>query len=101
MEISDILISKAGGITAAESLAKELPMVVIAPIIGQETRNADFLARHNAAFEIDSPDDLRGLLEDLFRHPEKMDRTKTAIEKIRKPMACYDVAKLALNIGEE
>jgi processive 1,2-diacylglycerol beta-glucosyltransferase len=100
MEISDILISKAGGITVTESLSKELPMIIIAPIIGQETRNSDFVVSHGASFRIDKLQDLKGLLEDLASHPEKMKKTREDIRAIKKPMACYDIARLALDINE-
>jgi len=101
MGISDILISKAGGITVSESLAKELPMIVIAPIIGQETRNSDFIVSHGAAFKIDCLCGLKSVLEDLIAHPEKMNKTREAIRSIKKPMACYDTAKLAMSMDEE
>ena len=101
MEVSDLLISKAGGITVTESLSKELPLVVIAPILGQETRNSDFIIGHNAAFKIDHLQDLKVLLEDLIHYPEKMEKTRQAIRAIKKPMACYDIARLALEIGED
>ncbi len=100
MEVSDILISKAGGITVTESLAKELPLVVIAPIIGQETRNSDFIISRGAAFRIDKLKDLKGLLEDLISHPEKMEKTRQAIRVIKKPTSCYDIARLALDISQ-
>lgn len=100
MEISDILISKSGGITVSESLAKELPMVVISPIIGQETRNCEFLVKHNAAFRIGNVEELKPIVEDLATHPEKLAKMKESIRPIKKPMACYDVAKLALEMAD-
>lgn len=96
MEIADILISKSGGITVAESLAKELPMIVISPILGQETRNAGFLIKYGAAFKVKKFSDLKEILEDLISHPEKMAKMKEAIHNIKRPTACYDVVKLAL-----
>lgn len=96
MEIADVLISKSGGITVSESLAKELPMIVIAPIIGQETRNCDFLVKHHAAFRISRVEELGGIVEDLVRHPENAKSMKESIRLVKKPMACFDVAKLAL-----
>lgn len=96
MEIADLLISKSGGITVSESLAKELPMVVIAPIIGQETRNSSFLVSHGAAIKVDRIEDLREALEKLTAHPERLVNMRGQIQKIKKPAACYDVAKLAL-----
>ena len=96
MSASDILISKSGGITVSESLAKELPMIVIAPIPGQETRNSDFLIRHNAAIKIRSADELSSVVSGLVAHPEKMDSMKASIRAIKKPTACFDIADLAV-----
>jgi processive 1,2-diacylglycerol beta-glucosyltransferase len=96
MAIADVLISKSGGITVSESLARELPMIVIAPIIGQETRNCDFIVGRGAAIRLSKVSELDETLDDLIAHPEKVASLKEAIGKIRKPMACYDVARLAL-----
>jgi processive 1,2-diacylglycerol beta-glucosyltransferase len=95
MEIADILISKSGGITVSESMAKELPMVIISPIIGQETGNCSFLIRNNAAVKADKLKDLKAALEDLLSNPLRLDRMKDAIKLIRKPYSAYDVAKFA------
>lgn len=96
MEISDILISKSGGITVSEALAKELPMIIIAPILGQETRNADYLQKFGAALKIDKLSDLKTVLDDLISHPEKIKAMKEAVRAIKRPMACYDIARLAM-----
>lgn len=95
MEVSDILISKSGGITVSESLAKEIPLVVISPILGQETRNCAFLVKNNAAVKVDKLEDLKGALEDLISNPMKIEKMKEEIKKIRKPYSAYDVAKIA------
>jgi len=96
MDIADVLISKSGGITVSESLAKELPMIVISPIIGQETRNCEFLVKHHAAFRISRVEELKAIVEDLVSHPDNAKSMKDSIRGIKKPMACFDVAKLAL-----
>ena len=101
MTASDVLISKAGGITVSESLAKELPMIVIAPIPGQETRNSAFLMTHNAAVRVDTATEVRQAIEDLMAHPEKLERIKESIRSIRRPNASYDIAKLALELARE
>lgn len=99
MEIAEVLISKSGGITVSESLAKELPLIVISPIIGQETRNCDFLIDHKAALRLSGVGELKGALEYLHSHPEKIRQLTEAIKLIKKPDACYDVAKLALDMA--
>ncbi|MDD5423071.1 MAG: glycosyltransferase [Candidatus Omnitrophota bacterium] len=98
MEVSDLLISKSGGITVTEALTKELPMVVISPIIGQETRNCDFMTKHGAAIKVDKASDARRVVEEMIADPAKIGRMKDAIKKIKKPTACYDIVRLA--IGE-
>lgn len=99
MDIADILISKSGGITVTESLVKELPMVVISPIIGQETANCSFLIKYNAGLKIKRPQELEGVVKDLMAHPEKLAAMKDAIRRVRRPNACYDVAKLAMQLS--
>lgn len=95
MEISDILISKSGGITVSESLAKDIPMVIISPILGQETGNSDFLIKNGAAIKVKNLDDLKTALEDLLASPYKIDAMKDSIKAIRKPNAAYDAARIA------
>jgi len=95
MDISDILISKSGGITVSESLAKEIPLVVISPILGQETGNCAFLVRNNAAVKVKRLEDLKAALEGLMADPVKLDRMKDSIKLIRKPYAARDAAKFA------
>lgn len=101
MEIANILISKSGGITVTESLDKELPMIVISPIPGQETRNSDFILNHGAAIKIEKAEELKNVIEDLMANPGKIQKMKESIRKIRMPYASYDIAKLALESAKE
>jgi processive 1,2-diacylglycerol beta-glucosyltransferase len=45
MEIADVLVTKPGGITLAEAMTKGLPVVLTAPLPGQEEDNARLLVR--------------------------------------------------------
>ena len=49
MSISNLVVTKPGGLTTSESLASGLPIVVINPIPGQEEENAEYLVNHNTA----------------------------------------------------
>ncbi len=49
MDATDILISKPGGITSAETMAKGVPMIINSPLPGQEKSNARYLSDKNAA----------------------------------------------------
>jgi len=98
MGISDILISKSGGITVSESLAKEIPLIIIAPILGQETRNAEFLLSNGAAFKMEKIRDLKSIIENAILDRTHIEKMKLAIRAVKKPRACYDVAELALKL---
>lgn len=98
MEISDVLISKSGGITVSESLAKDIPMVIISPIIGQETGNCNFLIKNKAAVKVDTLGDLACALEGLLNNPMELDSMKESIKRIRKPNAAYDVARFSYEL---
>lgn len=49
MAVSDLVITKAGGLTISEALAMELPMILYRPIPGQEVQNAVFLVKSRVA----------------------------------------------------
>ncbi|MBN1794136.1 MAG: hypothetical protein JW844_04145 [Candidatus Omnitrophica bacterium] len=49
MTASDVIVTKAGGLTTSEALIKHLPMILLKPIPGQEANNARILTRRGAA----------------------------------------------------
>ncbi|SFL64138.1 processive 1,2-diacylglycerol beta-glucosyltransferase [Paenibacillus sp. 1_12] len=46
MEVSDLLITKPGGMTCTEGLSKGIPMLFYQPIPGQEEENMDYFTQH-------------------------------------------------------
>lgn len=72
MSISDILISKPGGITTAEALAKGLPMIIFNPLPGQEKCNSEFLLNTGAAISCDRISDLPVLIKELLENRNKL-----------------------------
>ena len=48
-DAADVIITKPGGLTTSECIAKELPMILVDPIPGQEARNVEFLLNHQMA----------------------------------------------------
>jgi hypothetical protein len=46
---ADIVVSKPGGLTTSEVLARGAAMVILNPIPGQESRNSDYLLERGAA----------------------------------------------------
>ena len=99
MSVSDIIITKPGGITAAEALTKHLPMIIVAPIPGQEANNTAYLTRQHAAIKVDEPRHINGVIEDLLLHPDKLYRMRLCISHIAKPHASADIARLLLSVA--
>lgn len=91
MEASDLMVAKSGGSTTCESLTKGLPMVVLKPIPGQETRNAHLLKERNASFFMDQPDEIKSILRAVFDHPGVMTEKKNAIQALARPHAARDL----------
>lgn len=91
MAVSDVLVSKSGGISVTEALNAGLPMIVIHPIPGQEMRNYKFLEKHNAALKIRNPKEITRLVEGLFGS-NKLDVLKENIMEVRRINSAERVA---------
>jgi processive 1,2-diacylglycerol beta-glucosyltransferase len=96
MEISDLIVTKAGGITTAESLAKGLPMILVNPIPGQERMNADYLEKKGLAIEIKDIERIPGKLKDLLEERDELTEMKKRIEEEAKPLSAIHIAELVL-----
>ena len=68
MSISDLVITKPGGLTTTECLVSNLPIVVINPIPGQETENADFLVNSGCGIWIDESSEVFVVYSILWLH---------------------------------
>ncbi|MDP2904906.1 MAG: glycosyltransferase [Candidatus Omnitrophota bacterium] len=99
MSASDIIITKPGGITTAEALAKKLPIIIIKPIPGQEANNTAYLTAMGAAIKLDFPQDINLVIDDLISNPAKLSGLRQAVMRISKPNASMDTAKLLLNLS--
>lgn len=100
MSVSDIIISKPGGVTAAEALAKKLPMIIVQPLPGQEASNTTYLTEKNAAIKIDKIPDIKNVIEDLLANPSRLKHLAESAGRISKPNASLDIAKLLLNLAK-
>jgi processive 1,2-diacylglycerol beta-glucosyltransferase len=58
MAISDLIISKPGGVTTSEALAMNLPLIIYKPLPGQEEDNKNYLLHAELAFFAQNQQDL-------------------------------------------
>ncbi len=98
MAISNIVISKPGGVTTAEVLAQGLPMIIVQPIPGQEANNTAYLTEKGAAIKLDTPDEINLVIEDLLANPDKLKELCRSALAISKPDASLDIARLLLEL---
>lgn len=87
MDCADVLVTKSGGLTTAEALAKGLPMVILDPIPGQEGRNADYVVEHGAGFRPATVSALRFRLRTLIEHPALLRETRARARALGAPRA--------------
>ena len=76
MSVSDLIITKAGGLTVSEALTKHLPLVIYKPIPGQEEENAHFVQRIGAGIVAQTEAELGQLLNHYLRHPEDVENMR-------------------------
>ncbi len=97
MSISDLVVTKPGGLTTTESLASGLPIVVINPIPGQEEENAEFLEKNKLAIWIKKSDNIEEVLNDLFSNPDKMQAMKVNARLMAKKNSTKDICEILIN----
>ena len=97
MSISDLVVTKPGGLTTTESLASGLPIVIINPIPGQEEENASFLEKNKVAIWIRKDDDVEQVLNDLFSNPDKMREMKINSRLLAKKNSTKDICRIVLS----
>ena len=85
MACADLVVTKPGGLTTAESLAMGLPMIVIAPIPGQEEHNANFLLERGVALKAFDLATLEYRVSYLLAHPAKLVAMRARAKRWRAP----------------
>lgn len=93
MAASDVIISKAGGLTVSECLACALPMIIYKIIPGQEEDNADFLERAGAGVRLDSSEKIIEWLEDAGKNKKKLNEMSRICASLGKPYAARAIAE--------
>lgn len=94
MKISDVFLSKPGGLSSTEAAASGVPLIHISPIPGCETRNMDFFAEKGMSIEAGNDE------ERLVPALEKL-RSARAVSEIRgnqraqvNPFAAKEICEL-------
>ena len=97
MSVSDLVITKPGGLTTTESLASGLPIIVINPIPGQEEENAEFLEKNGVAIWLKKDDTIENELYKILNSEEKLQSMKTNARLLAKKNSTKDICEILLN----
>ncbi|HAJ56618.1 MAG TPA: hypothetical protein DCL35_02485 [Candidatus Omnitrophica bacterium] len=76
MKASEVIVTKAGGLSVTESLCMGLPMVFFFLIPGQETINARSIEAQQAGFIAESPPNIKEVILGLKNNPAKLSALK-------------------------
>ena len=96
MSVSSLIVTKPGGLTISESLSKELPIIILNPIPGQEAKNTEYLISEGVAVKADSAADAALLTEMLLGNRSKLEQMRGNASRIAKPRSSTDIARLIL-----
>jgi processive 1,2-diacylglycerol beta-glucosyltransferase len=91
MACADLVITKPGGLTTSECLAMGLPMIVNAPIPGQEERNADYVMERGVALKAVDPLALAYRVQELIAQPDRLSDMAARAKLLGKPNAARAV----------
>jgi processive 1,2-diacylglycerol beta-glucosyltransferase len=96
MSLASVIVTKPGGITTAEALAKRLPMIILDPIPGQETRNAGVLVKSGLAQQIHSPEELPRAFEKTLNSRHSGFPVGDPWSGFSKPHSSSDIARFVI-----
>ena len=96
MSISNVVVTKPGGLTTSESLASNLPMIVINPIPGQEEENAEFLENKGIAVWIRKSANVDEIVENLLSTPSRLEDMKKYTYELAHKNSTKDICDILL-----
>nr|PZN09001.1 MAG: galactosyldiacylglycerol synthase [Caldicoprobacter oshimai] len=96
MDASDCILTKPGGLTVSESLAKCIPMILINPIPGQEDRNAEFLLNNGLAIKTSETFPVDEAVYQLFHNDSRRKYLIEMMREVGRPYAADELADLII-----
>ena len=98
MNVADLVVSKPGGLTTAETLARGAVMVIVNPIPGQESRNSDYLLENGAAIKVNNSATIGHKITQLLSDKERLMALRANVRRIARPRAAFAVVEKSLEL---
>lgn len=96
MAAADLIVTKAGGMTLAEAMAAETPLLLYGSLPGQERRNERFASRAGVALAAHDRRQLARLVERALGDAGLLETLRDRMRAYRRPDAARTIAELTL-----
>ena len=93
MAASNLIITKAGGLTVSEMLAVGRAGIYYRSMPGQEKGNERFILENDAGFSADNPELLNNLIAELLGDMDRVHRAEENARRLGKPKAALEIVK--------
>jgi len=95
MAVSDVMVTKPGGLSIAEALVKKLPMLFFSAIPGQETNNIKVLSSYEVVSEAQSSlPQIAQTIHEWSANPQDIEALRRRMNELSKPNAVADIISL-------
>lgn len=95
MEYSDVLISKPGGLTVSEAIAKNLPLIIPFVIPGQEMENTDFLVSNGYAYYVKDLKSINTVVNELINNPDILDKMRIKLKNLSSTYSTKEIVDIS------
>jgi processive 1,2-diacylglycerol beta-glucosyltransferase len=96
MDAADCIVTKPGGLTLAELMAKKLPAILINPIPGPEERNLDFMLNCGGAVKASDYFPVSDAVYFLFSNPGRLRLMRETLGQIAHPDAARRICDFTI-----
>lgn len=98
MIVSDLIITKPGGLTTSEAIAMELPMLFYKPLPGQEQDNARVLLQAGVAMQAGNIEELQSVLAEVLQNPYLLWEMRQKARQFQTKWAAFDALEVILQV---
>ena len=97
---SDLLLTKAGPGSIAEALLKEIPVIIISYVPGQEEGNVRWVEEEKFGKLVEDPTDVPDIVENLMVG-DNLQKMRDTMRTIKRPNAAHEIVELILKFTEK
>ncbi len=99
LNISDIVITKTGGLTTTECIISHTPIVVCSPLPGQEEHNSNYVLNNGLGFRIFDNSNKLLTLKSIIKNKDRIEQIKQMGQLLAKPNAARDICEKMIELN--